>query len=126
MIRKMTCIICPNGCDLEAQITDGKCESVSGNLCPKGAQYAAQEVEEPKRTIASSVTVKNGVLPLVSVRLNRAVPKEKIFNVMEAVRRIVLDAPVYAGDIASENILGLGSDLIVTKNVERAENRNKM
>lgn len=126
MIRKMTCIICPNGCDLEAQITDGKCESVSGNLCPKGAQYAAQEVEEPKRTIASSVTVKNGVLPLVSVRLNRAVPKEKIFNVMEEVRRIVLDAPVYAGDIASENILGLGSDLIVTKNVERAENRNKM
>ena len=126
MIRKMTCIICPNGCDLEAQITDGKCESVSGNLCPKGAQYAAQEVEEPKRTIASSVTVKNGVLPLTSVRLNRAVPKEKIFNVMEEVRRIVLDAPVYAGDIASENILGLGSDLIVTKNVERAENRNKM
>ena len=126
MIRKMTCIICPNGCDLEAQITDGKCESVSGNLCPKGAQYAAQEVEEPKRTIASSVTVKNGVLLLASVRLNRAVPKEKIFNVMEEVRRIVLDAPVYAGDIASENILGLGSDLIVTKNVERAENRNKM
>lgn len=126
MIRKMTCIICPNGCDLEAQVADGKCESVSGNLCPKGAQYAAQEVEEPKRTIASSVTVKNGVLPLASVRLNRAVPKEKIFNVMEEVRRIVLDAPVYAGDIASENILGLGSDLIVTKNVERAENRNKM
>ena len=126
MIRKMTCIICPNGCDLEAQVADGKCESVSGNLCPKGAQYAAQEVEEPKRTIASSVTVKNGALPLTSVRLNRAVPKEKIFNVMEEVRRIVLDAPVYAGDIASENILGLGSDLIVTKNVERAENRNKM
>ena len=82
MIRKMTCIICPNGCDLEAQVADRKCESVSGNLCPKGAQYAAQEVEEPKRTIASSVTVKNGVLPLTSVRLNRAVPKEKIFDVM--------------------------------------------
>ena len=37
MIRKMTCIICPNGCDLEAQVADRKCESVSGNLCPKGA-----------------------------------------------------------------------------------------
>ena len=121
MIRKMTCIICPNGCDLEAQVADGKCESVSGNLCSKGAQYAAQEVEEPKRTIASSVTVKNGVLPLTSVRLNRAVPKEKIFDVMEAVRRIVLNAPVHAGDIAAEDVLGLGSDLIVTKSVESRE-----
>ncbi len=121
MIRKMTCIVCPNGCDLEAEIIDGKCVSVSGNLCPKGAQYAAQEVEEPKRTIASSVMVKNGVLPLVSVRLNRAVPKERIFDVMKAVRQIALEAPVHAGDIAVENILGLGSDLIVTKNVERAE-----
>ena len=51
MIRKMTCIVCPNGCELEAEIVDGKCISVSGNLCPKGAQYAAQEVEAPKRTI---------------------------------------------------------------------------
>ena len=48
MIRKMTCIVCPNGCELEAEIVDGKCISVSGNLCPKGAQYAAQEVEAPK------------------------------------------------------------------------------
>ena len=37
MIRKMTCIVCPNGCELEAEIVDGKCISVSGNLCPKGA-----------------------------------------------------------------------------------------
>ena len=50
MIRKMTCIVCPNGCELEAEIVDGKCISVSGNLCPKGAQYAAQEVEAPKRS----------------------------------------------------------------------------
>ena len=80
MIRKMTCIVCPNGCELEAEIVDG-------NLCPKGAQYAAQEVEAPKRTIASSVAVKNGVLPLVSVRLNRAVPKEKLFEVMAEIRK---------------------------------------
>ena len=74
-----------------------------------------------KWNIASSVAVKNGVLPLTSVRLNRAVPKEKIFDVMEAVRRIVLNAPVHAGDIAAEDVLGLGSDLIVTKSVESRE-----
>lgn len=119
MIRKMTCIVCPNGCELEAEIVDGKCVSVSGNLCPKGAQYAAQEVEAPKRTIASSVAVKNGVLPLVSVRLNRAVPKEKLFEVMAEIRKLSLNAPVHTGDLILENILGLGSDLIATKNVEK-------
>ena len=119
MIRKMTCIVCPNGCELEAEIVDGKCISVSGNLCLKGAQYAAQEVEAPKRTIASSVAVKNGVLPLVSVRLNRAVPKEKLFEVMAEIRKLSLNAPVHTGDLIVENILGLGSDLIATKNVEK-------
>lgn len=76
MIRKMTCIVCPNGCELEAEIVDGKCISVSGNLCPKGAQYAAQEVEAAEAYDRKlPVAVKNGVLPLVSVRLNRAVPE---------------------------------------------------
>lgn len=119
MIKKMTCIVCPNGCELEAEIADGKVISVSGNLCRNGALYATQEAEQPKRTIASSVLVKNGALPLVSVRLSRAVPKERIFDVMEEVRRVSLEAPVHAGDVAVKNILGLESDLIVTKNVER-------
>ena len=104
---------------LAAEIVDGKCIFVSGNLCPKGAQYAAQEVEAPKRTIASSVAVRNGVLPLVSVRLNRAVPKEKLFEVMAEIRKLSLNAPVHTGDLIVENILGLGSDLIATKNVEK-------
>lgn len=119
MIRKITCIVCPNGCELEAEIQDGKCVRVNGNFCQKGAQYAAQEVEEPKRTIASSVAVKDGTLPLVSVRLNRAVPKEKIFDVMTEIRTLSLNAPVHAGDVIVENILGLQSDLIATKNVEK-------
>ena len=119
MKRNMTCIVCPNGCELEVEIENGKFVSVSGNLCPRGAQYAAQEVEAPKRTIASSVTVKNGTLPLVSVRLNRPVPKEKIFDVMAEIRKISLEAPVHAGTVVIEDVLGLGSDVIVTKNVDK-------
>lgn len=61
----------------------------------------------------------NGVLPLVSVRLNRAVPKEKLFEVMAEIRKLSLNAPVHTGDLIVENILGLGSDLIATKNVEK-------
>ena len=119
MKRMMTCIICPNGCDLEVDVEDGKVSLVTGNLCPRGKAYALQEIESPKRTIASSVRVNGGVLPLVSVRLNRAVDKDKIFEVMKEINKISLSAPVHVGDVVVENILNLGSDLIATKNVEK-------
>ena len=44
MIQKYTCIVCPNGCDIEVEINDAKqVEKVTGNLCPKGEEYVRQE-----------------------------------------------------------------------------------
>ena len=86
---------------------------------PEGGSVCGAGGRGTKRTIASSVAVKNGVLPLVSVRLNRVVPKEKLFEVMAEIRKLSLNAPVHTGDLIVENILGLGSDLIATKNVEK-------
>ena len=119
MKKTMTCIICPNGCELETEIENGKVVSVTGNLCPRGKAYALQEVESPKRTIASSVRIKNGTLPLVSVRLNKAVDKDKIFEVMKEINSITLEAPVHVGDVVVKNILGTDSDLIITKNIDK-------
>jgi len=39
--------------------------------------------------------------------------------VMAEIRKLSLNAPVHTGDLIVENILGLGSDLIATKNVEK-------
>ena len=33
---QMTCIICPNGCGLEAEIVYGKIRSIKGALCELG------------------------------------------------------------------------------------------
>ena len=72
MNKEMTCIVCPNGCTLKLdyEIREGKpvLAKVTGNLCPRGLEYARQELLAPKRTIASSVLVEGGELPLVSVR----------------------------------------------------------
>lgn len=119
MVRTFTCIMCPNGCDIEAVIEDKQVISVSGNICRRGAEYVEQEITAPKRTIASSVTVKNGEIPLVSVRLDRAVPKERIFDVMKEIQSIVLEAPVQIGDVVIENVLGLDSNVIATKHVRQ-------
>ncbi len=123
MNKEMTCIVCPNGCTLKLdyEIREGKpvLAKVTGNLCPRGLEYARQELLAPKRTIASSVLVEGGELPLVSVRTRGAIPKEKIFAVMEEIRKCRVKAPVAAGTVLLSNVLGLGADVIATKTVEK-------
>ena len=64
MNRTMTCILCPNGCEMTIEYKEKELLSVCGNRCPKGASYAEQEIKNPMRNIASSVLVKGGDLPL--------------------------------------------------------------
>ena len=119
MIQKYTCIVCPNGCDIEVEINDAKqVEKVTGNLCPKGEEYVRQEIVDPRRTIASSVLGEGGSLPLASVRTTQAIPKDKIFEVMEAIKKVTVQAPIQAGTVVIANVLGLGSDVIVTRTVK--------
>ena len=121
MQRKFTCIICPNGCEITAEYdtAGGSVEvrSIEGQTCPRGAEYVKQELTDPRRTIASSVLVRGGELPLASVRLTAPIPKAKIFDAMEEIRKLAVDAPVEAGTVLIENLLGLGTDLVVTKSV---------
>ena len=123
MNKEMTCIVCPNGCTLQQDYKTRKGkpvpEKVTGNLCPRGEEYARQELLAPKRTIASSVLVEGGELPLVSVRTRGAIPKEQIFPVMEEIRKCQVKAPVRAGTVLIPNVLGLGADVIATKTVEK-------
>lgn len=120
MMQTYTCIICPNGCELQVDMMKDRrtIKKVEGNLCPKGAEYARQEVQDPRRTIATSVLVQGGVLPLASVRLSKAVPKNQIFDVMGAIKKITLQAPVQAGSVILFNVLDSGSDVIVTRSVK--------
>lgn len=119
MKREFTCIICPNGCDVFAELDDrGEIISIGGHTCKKGEDYVRQELTHPVRTIATSVLVKGGELPLASVRLDAPIPKEMIFDAMVEIRKIQLTAPVAAGVKVIENLLGTGADVIVTKNVK--------
>ena len=118
MKRAFTCIVCPNGCEIEAEHEGKQVLSVTGARCPKGEAYVKQELSDPRRTIASSVCVTGGVLPLVSVRLTAAVPRDRIFDVMREINRVTLTAPVKIGDVVIRNVLGLDSDVIATKNVD--------
>lgn len=89
---------------------------VTGNTCPKGAEYAIAECTNPVRTVTSIVRVSNRKDTMVSVKTAAPVPKDKMMDVMAALRSIVVSAPVKIGDVVLTNIFG--TDIIVTKAID--------
>jgi len=120
MTEKLTCILCPNGCDIQAQWDGKTVGKVSGASCPRGREYAVQELTEPKRNIATSVYVTGGELPLASVRLTAPIPKGMVMDAVREIQKIRLEAPVKAGTVLLQNILGCASDVIVTRGCEKS------
>lgn len=117
--RIFTCIVCPNGCTIETEYEGSTVESIIGNRCKRGAEYVTQELIDPKRTIASTVRIYGASLPLCSVRLDKPIPKREIFRVMEEINKCSLQAPVRIGQVVIENVCGLDSNVIVTKNFDK-------
>ena len=48
--RELTCIRCPIGCHITVEMENGEVRSVTGNSCPRGEEYASNEVTHPVRT----------------------------------------------------------------------------
>ncbi len=119
MNKKMTCILCPNGCKLKVQVSGDNTLSLTGGKCSKGMLFAEQEIKDPQRNIATSILVTKGDLPLVSVRLTDSISKDKILDVVAAIKKMSVHAPVISGQVLIENVLGLGVDVISTKNIKR-------
>ena len=120
----LTCIICPMGCSMEVEVetdADGhkKVLSVKDNGCKRGEQYAAKELQNPTRTLTSTITVNGGVLPVVPVKTAGEVPKNMILQCMEVVRRAGCKAPVKRGDILLYDLLGTGINVIACADVEK-------
>ena len=67
---------------------------VNGESCKKGKDYAAREISDPRRMIASTVKVKNGFHPFVPVYSKAPVPKPMIQDVLKEIRKVELAAPV--------------------------------
>lgn len=115
-MREMTCITCPNGCILSVEEKDGRIV-VTGNQCPKGEAFAKSELTNPMRTISTTVSTRDPAVPVVPVRVSGEIPKGRIFDVMKAINRLTVTAPVGRGAVLAADVLGLGVDVIVTSDV---------
>ena len=111
MIKTLTCIECPIGCEITVDLDGDKIVSLTGNACPRGKLYAQDEVVCPKRVITSTVRAKDG--SLVPVKTDKPVKKSEIFSVLEKINAVVCDMPVTMGQVLVENIEG-DANLVVS------------
>ena len=114
MKRELTCIICPRGCALTADITESGV-AVTGYTCPKGEEYAINECTNPVRTVTATVRVSNRYNTMASVKTVTPVAKDKMMDVMKVLRQTQIQAPVKIGDVILRDVCG--SDIVVTKAV---------
>ena len=124
--RIITCILCPNGCELDVKYTEQPSEEtlvVEGNLCPKGRTYALEELIRPKRTLTTSVLVRFGDQRLVSVKTASSIPRQAILKAREELRGTIVTAPVSIGDTILRDVAGTGIDIVATRTVERKKPR---
>jgi len=115
--KNVICILCPVGCNIK--IKKNKKLVIKGAKCIKGIEYSKHEILNPKRILTTSILVKNGILPLISVKTSKPVPKDKIFKILKIIKKKSVNAPIYIGDIIIENILDTGSNIVSTKTVEK-------
>lgn len=115
--RSLTCIGCPLGCAVTVELDRGEILRVAGNTFRRGDDYARKEVTHPMRSVTSTVTVKGGDIPMVSVKTAREIPKEKIMDVMKDLEDICVSAPVHIGDVILEDAAGTGVAVTATKEI---------
>ena len=117
--KEITCIVCPIGCKMLVKTDGTQFELLDGNKCKKGVEYARNEALDPRRMLTSSVLVKNGEWPLVSVKSSRSIPKDKVFSVLKEIRNATMDAPVVSGQLIIKNVANTNIDIVATKSVRK-------
>ncbi len=118
--RNLICIGCPMGCPLEVTLENGEVISVTGNTCRRGEIYGRKEVTNPTRIVTSSVKVSGSTsgAATVSVKTERDIPKDKIFQVIHELKGVSVPCPVNIGDVILSNAADTGVNIVATKNVE--------
>lgn len=116
--KDITCINCPMGCSLKISIDDNG-YSIKGNSCKRGIDYGISEMTHPKRAMTTSVFVKDGVSPTVSVKTISEVPKGLMLKAVRELSGLTVNAPVRIGDVVFKNVQNTGIDIVATRNVDR-------
>ena len=117
-MKELICITCPKGCHLKV---DEETFAVTGNSCPRGAVYGADELRDPVRVVTSTVVVApvpsagTNLPRRLPVKTDRPIPKGKMFEVMAEIAKLRVKPPVKVGDILISHVAGTDGNVVATK-----------
>lgn len=115
MSKNLTCIECPKSCPLIVDIENCRLVKLSGNQCKVGESYAIAEIENPMRIFTSTVLSDGLSLKMIPVRTDKPIEKAKLLEAMAEIKKIIVEKPLKVGDAIVSNFLGLGVNLIATR-----------
>ncbi len=115
-MQELICILCPQGCHL--LIDEDNDYKVTGNACPKGVTYGREELLNPVRVVTSTVRTTSDSIPRLSVKTDKAIPKEDIFKAMALLDGIEVQPPINVGQVIVGNILGSDANFVATRKIE--------
>ena len=118
-MKQLVCIVCPRGCRLAVDEEHGY--AVTGNSCPRGAEYGKTELQNPTRTLTTTVCIQGGLHRRLPVRTSTAIPKRLLPAAMAEAAKVRLQAPVEAGQVVIRDLLGTGADLIASRAMPAAD-----
>jgi CxxC motif-containing protein len=117
MKKELTCIACPQGCQLEVEYNTKHIIRVTGNECRKGVSYAEAEVFNPVRMITTTIRIRQAESPLIPVKTSCAIPRSMAWPILNELTQVTVNAPITAGDVIVANILGTGADIVATRSL---------
>ena len=114
-MKELVCIVCPKGCRLHVDDENGF--TVTGNSCPRGAEYGKNEIQNPTRVLTSTVRITGGAYRRCPVKTDRAVPKAKLMDIMKELNHVEVASPVSIGQVVLTDAAGTGVNVVVTKSL---------
>jgi CxxC motif-containing protein len=109
------------GCTLEVALEGEQVLTVEGQGCKRGIAYATDETSNPRRVVTTTVTVSSGVHPLLPVYTERPIPKARMAELVAALSRVQVIAPIKAGQVVMEDALGTGVQVLASRDIARLE-----
>lgn len=94
-MKPIICIICPNSCEITIEG-----EAVLGAKCKRGIQFAQQEIQEPRRTITTTIRIKNQQIP---VKSKQRLPLHDIPLIMSLIKQTTFkELPTFEQELTIE------------------------
>ncbi len=120
-VYRFTCVICPLSCSVEVEVEGSEVRDVRGFNCSRGREWAVEEVLSPKRVVMTVIRVRGGKEPVVSVKTDSPIPKERIRELMNYLATLEVEAPVSIGQVLEDRPLGLETRVVATRSVDRSD-----